>query len=300
MPAPNLEIGFIGAGAMGAGMISSLRRNGFGVTFFVRATQRGGEIAVRLRSSGATQAPDLATIGRAGVVILCLPDSSTVESILGDNADLADAMRPGTIVLDCSTSHPESTRRLASTLAVRNVVLLDAALTGSRAQAEAGTLSVLGAGPQDAFTRVTPVMRGFASRIFYLGGSGAGHAAKLMNNFLAQLALAGLCEIWPLMDKYGIEPSALFEAISASGGNSAVFQGMFPRFRKRDFTLNFAQRLACKDVRYVTELARQFRLPCPMAETLLSVQKDATARGYGDQDMTSLLRYYEEVGGRGL
>lgn len=296
LSAADAKIGFIGAGAMGVGMITNLRKNGFDVTFFARSTARGRENATRLLALGARQAETLGALGGAvQVVILCLPDSPTVEAMLADEAGLVGALPSGAIVLDCSTSHPDSTRRLSARLAAKGIVLLDSPLTGSRAQADAGVLSVLGAGPKEAFDRAVPVMKGFAAKVFYLGNSGAGHTAKLINNFLAQIAMAGLCETWPLMEQYGVDPQALFDAVSASGGNSAVFQGVFPRFRKGDFTLNFAQRLACKDIRYVNELTSAARFPSPLAAALLSVHEHATARGYGDQDMTALLRYYDEI-----
>ncbi|MSU69770.1 MAG: NAD(P)-dependent oxidoreductase [Opitutaceae bacterium] len=289
------KIGFIGVGAMGAGMAANLCKKGFEVAFYSRDTVRGRESTARLAREGARPVADLPALGRrADVVILCLPDSPSVEGVLDDAAGLTASLPSGAIVVDCSTSYPESTRRLAAHLATRKLTLLEGPLTGSRAQAEAGTVSVLGAGPREAFVRARPVLEGFAARVFYLGGTGAGHTAKLINNFFGQLALAGLCEAWPLINAYGIEPQVLFDAISASGGNSALFQGAYPRLRQRDFSFNFAQRLAGKDVRYFKELAQAAQLPAPIAESLLAVHQRATAAGYGDQDFKALLLFYEE------
>lgn len=290
------KIGFVGAGAMGTGMILHLRKNHFRVSFYCRATKRGTETAGQLSALGARQAADLSELAReADVVILCLPDSATVESILAPSAGLTSHLRAGSVVIDCSSSHPESTRRLSSALASRAITLLDAPLTGSRAQAQAGTLNVLGAGPRDSFDKVRPILQGFARRVFYLGESGAGHAAKLINNFLFQIAMAGLCECWPLLQKYNLNTDAFFEAISVSGGNSAMFQGTYPRFLTRDFSLNFAQRLACKDVRYLVELTKANGLPSPMADALLSLHERATADGFGDADITRILTFYESL-----
>ena len=290
------RIGFVGIGAMGAGMAANLRKKDFPVTFLARESARGREAGTRLQQCGANAAANLSELARSSdIVILCLPDSRAVEAVLAADAGLVGHLAAGTLIVDCSTSHPESTQRLARDLARRNLVQLDGPLTGSRVQAEAGTVTVLGAGPKEAFERVRPVLEGFAGHVFHLGGSGAGHTAKLINNFLGQLVLAGLCEAWPLIEKYGVDPQALFDGISVSGGNSAAFQGFFPRLRQRDFALNFAQGLARKDIRYFNELEQSAYRKAPLAASLLAIHDRATSAGFGDKDITSLLEFYEQV-----
>lgn len=294
--ATTMNVGLVGAGTMGAGMVVNLRRNGFPVAFLARESERGRAVSGRLIQAGATAAAGLDELAwNRDVILLCLPDSPAVESVLDVSGGLVANLRPGSIVVDCSTSDPESTRRLAGALAAREITLLDGPLTGSRAQAEAGTLSVLGAGPRDAFERVRPVLAGFAANLFHLGDSGAGHAAKLINNFLGQLALVGLCEVWPTLDKYGIDRQGLYDAISASGGNSATFRGAYPRLRSRDFALNFAQRLAGKDMSYVAGLVHSAGGLAPLAECLAGIYRSSIAQGYGDCDVTELVRCYESA-----
>lgn len=296
-----VRVGLVGAGTMGAGMAVNLRRNGFSVTFLSRDTVRGRGVRERLVQAGAIPEPDPAHVAAASdVVVLCLPDSPAVESVLSESSGLVTNLRPGCIIVDCSTSHPDSTRKLSGLLASRQITLLDAPLTGSRAQAEAGTLTVLGAGPREAFERARPVLAGFSARIFHLGESGAGHAAKLVNNFLGQLALAGLCEVWPALSKYGVDLQGLYDAVSVSGGNSATFQGTFPRLRARDFAVNFSQRLAGKDMDYVARLVRAAGGHAPLSECLTGLYHASIANGYGDRDVTELLGYYESAVTDGL
>ncbi len=290
------SVAFVGVGAMGSGMVASLLRKGFAVTFLARDTTRGRVARDRLARAGAKPVSTLASLATAGeVVVLCLPDSPTVEAVLGDSAGLVANLPSGCIVIDCSTSHPDSTRRLSARLAPRGITLLDGPLTGSRVQAEAGALNVLGAGPAEAFDRARPVLEGFAARIFHLGESGAGHAAKLINNFLGQLALAGLCEAWTLLDRYKIDLRSFHDAISVSGGNSATFQGSFPRLRDRDFSLNFAQHLAGKDVGYLARLVHDAGGPAPLADCLAGLYQRSIAGGFGGQDVTGLLQFYESA-----
>jgi len=289
-----LRAGFIGVGTMGQGMVMNLRRNGFAVMFLARETAGGRTARERLSQAGATPTGDPAELARASdVVILCLPDSPTVESILTGPDGLKRYLRAGSIVIDCSTSHPASTRRLAEELAVGGVTLLDGPLTGSRAQADAGTLNVLGAGPLAAFEKARPVMLGFAARVFHLGDTGSGHAAKLINNFLGLLALAGLCEVWPLLEGQGIDRRAFFDAISASGGNSATFQGAFPKLEARSFSRNFAQKLGEKDVRYLAQLVHAAGGQVHLADCLHEVFESSLAAGFGESDTSELVRYFD-------
>jgi 3-hydroxyisobutyrate dehydrogenase-like beta-hydroxyacid dehydrogenase len=277
---------------MGGGLAVNLAQKGRPVRFFARS-ENDARIA-RLTRAGAVRAETLAALGATSdLVILCLPDSPAVESVLAERAGLIGGLAPGAIIVDCSTSHPDSTRRLAAALATRQLTLLDGPLTGSRTQADAGTLSVLGAGDPAAFDRVRPILGDFARHVFHLGASGAGHAAKLINNFLGQLALSGLCEAWGLLEAYGIDLDAFQAAISVSGGNSATFQAAYPALRTRDFPVSFAQKLAAKDVRYFTEMTDRLHLPSPLAAALLEVHRATTAAGFGEQDVKALLFAYE-------
>lgn len=289
-----MRTGFIGVGTMGTGMVLNLRKHGFPVTFLARETAGGRIARERLSQAGAIRAEDPGALCKASdVVILCLPDSPTVESILTGPNGLIHHLRAGSIVIDCSTSHPDSTRRLAAELAAHRVTLLDGALTGSRAQADAGKLNVLGAGPLAAFEKAKPVMLGFAARVFHLGGSGSGHAAKLINNFLGLLALAGLCEVWPLLDGQGIDRRAFFEAISVSGGNSATFQGVFPKLETRNFPRNFTQKLGEKDVRYLAQLVHAAGGRVHLADCLHKVFETSLAAGFAERDISELVRYFD-------
>lgn len=288
------KVGFVGTGAMGGGLAASLCRQGYRVAFFARS--ENSERISQLAAAGAERAETLNALGRhCEIVVLCLPDSPAVESVLSEEAGLVPALPPGSIIVDCSTSHPDSTRRLAASLAIRHITLLDGPLTGSRAQADTGTVNILAAGPRAAFDVVRPVLEDLSARIFYLGESGAGHAAKLLNNFFGQLALAGLCETWMLLSAYEVDPSAFYDAISASGGNSATFQAVYGRLCERDFSLSFAQRLAGKDVRYLVEAAQSVNLPSPLASALLDIHQRATTAGFGDQDVKALLLFYEQA-----
>jgi 3-hydroxyisobutyrate dehydrogenase-like beta-hydroxyacid dehydrogenase len=282
---------------MGCGIIKNLRKAAVPVVFVVHRNR--GRVT-ELEAAGAREVPDCRTLAaESDVVMLTLPDSSVVEPMLLGEGGLGPHLRSGQIVADMSTSYPPSTRRIAQALAGRGVALLDAPLTGSRPQAEAGTLTVIGAGDRKAFDAAKPLFEKFASRVFYAGGSGIGHTIKLINNFLGQAAVAALCEAFPLARKCGVDPQAIYDVVSVSGGDSRAFQSLMPRLMRRDFGVAFQQKFVQKDVRYVTELAREQRAPMPLAAALLAIHDAAAAAGFGEQDFSSLVKLWEAAAGGG-
>ena len=296
----NQRIGFIGIGNMGAGIVKNLRKKEIEVSFTARENQRALAAAERLTGFGARRAVNYENLAEeSDVVMLCLPDTPTVEHILLSGEGIGPSLREGQIIVDLSTSYPPSTRRLCAIFKDRGIDLLDAPLTGSKVQAEEGILNVMCGGSKEAFDVVKPVFEAFSAHVFHVGESGSGHAIKLINNYFGQASLMTLCEILPFAKKYGVSLQALYDVISVSGGNNATFQGMMPRLMKRDFSINFQQKLARKDVHYMNKLARETGTPTPMAAAVLSLHDMATARGYGDEDISAMLKFFEEFAGSG-
>ena len=290
-----MRVGYIGVGIMGCGIVKNLRKADIPVAFVVHRDR--GRVA-ELEATGARELPDYASLAaEADVVMMTLPDSSVVEPVLSGPDGVGPHLRPGHIVVDMSTSYPPSTRRLAEALAEREVVLLDAPLTGSRPQAETGTLNVMCGGPREAFDTVKPLFDAIAANVFHVGPVGSGHAIKLINNYLGQIAVAATCEMLPFARKYGVDFQALFDVVSVSGGNSKAFQGLMPRIMQGDLGLRFKQKLVHKDLRYINDLTREQGVPTPMAAALLAVHDMVLASGYGEGDMSGLLKFWQEMSG---
>ncbi len=290
-----LRIGFIGIGNMGAGIVKNLLKADISVGFTARDNERALAAAERLAGFGAVRAASYEELASdSDVVMLCLPDTPTVEALLLSDDGIGPSLHEGQIIVDFSTSYPPSTRRLFEIFKDRGIDLLDAPLTGSKIQAEEGKLNVMCGGSDEAFNKVKPVFDACATNVFHVGDSGSGHAIKLINNYFGQAALVALCEILPFASKYGVGMQALFDVISVSGGNNATFQGLMPRLMKRDFSINFQQKLARKDVHYMNNLARETGTPTPLAAAVLSVHDLATAKGYGEEDISAMLKFFEE------
>jgi len=294
----SLRVGYIGVGIMGCGIVRNLRKADVPVSFVVH---RNRQPVAELTGAGAEEVADYAALAAASdVIMMTVPDSSVVEPLLLGEDGIGPRLGEGQVVVDMSTSYPPSTRRIAPVLEERGVTLLDAPLTGSKPQADTGTLNVMCGGPKEAYDKVTPLFDAIAAHVFHVGPSGSGHAIKLINNFLGQVSVAAVCEMLPFAQKYGVDLQALFDVVSVSGGSSKAFQGLVPRLIERDFGVRFQQKFVHKDVRYINNLTREAGIPTPLAATLLAIHDMVGAKGYGEDDMSALLKFWESISGAGV
>ena len=291
------RVGFIGIGTMGSAIARNIRKAGMAVAFVIH-DERDRANAVTLTEDGAEQADGYESlVADSDVIMLSLPDSTTVESVVMGEHGIGTHLQSGQVVVDLSTSYPPSTRAIAAVLEARGVAFMDAPLSGSRPQAEAGTLTVICGGRRTAFERIRPILATFSAEAVHIGDVGSGHAVKLINNFLSLLNLAAICEMLPFAQKYGLCLQELYSTLSKSGANSVMLERMMPRLLKRDFSVTFKQAFAHKDLRYFNDLTREEGVPTPLAASLLSVYDMAAAKGYGERDMTSQLQFWEEMSG---
>lgn len=287
------HIGFLGPGLMGRGAVKNLLEKGYQVMIYAH---REGMKLDDLVRAGATVTKSLAELGeRNPTVILCVPSSREVEVAILGTPGLLQSMREGSVIIDLSTSLPASTRMLATRLRERKVEMLDAPMTGTPVHANAGELNLMIGGEKAVYEKCLPVFRAIAKNIIYVGGTGHGNIVKLINNFLGQLSNAGIAEVLPLAAKAGIDLRALYDVVRVSGGNSRVFEGSVPAICRRDFTVTFHLKLAHKDMSYMSAVGREFNVPLPMVNSLLSVLDLAKASGLGDENSSALVKLWERV-----
>jgi 2-hydroxy-3-oxopropionate reductase len=297
------HIGFLGPGLMGKGIVKNLLSKGY--TVMVYAHREGLKLD-DLVAVGATVTKSLTELGQKNpTVMLCVPSSKEVETVVLGTPGLLQSMREGSILIDLSTSLPASTRMLAERLRERKIELLDAPMTGTPVHANAGELNLMIGGDKAIYDRCLPIFRAIAKNIIYVGATSHGNIVKLINNFLGQLTNAGLAEVLPLAAKAGVDMKALFDVVKVSGGYSRWFEGAVPAICRRDFKVSFHLKLAHKDMGYVSALGREYNMPLPMVNQLLSVLDIAKASGLGDENTTALVKLWErmsnvEVRGEGV
>lgn len=296
MTTTKARIGFIGAsGMMGHGMAKNLLAKGHPLSLTVH---RNADAVQDLLDAGATRV-DSAAVLAAGcdIVFLCVTGSPQVEAQLLGPQGLLTGARPGLIIVDCSTSEPDSSARLREAAAARDVRFIDAPLARTPIEAEQGRLNVMIGASDDDFATLKPVLECFAENVFHVGGPGAGHIVKLLNNFIAQAICTSAAEAFAVGARAGIDPKKLIDVVSAGGVNSGLFQAMGKTLSGDMAGLKFGLDNARKDVRYYTHLAESNNVPSVVGEAVHQTLALASALGYGGEYVPSLVRAQEKVTG---
>ena len=286
-------IGFFGPGLMGRGIVKNLLGKGYKVMVHAHRERMKLDDLV---GAGASVTRSLTEVAeKNGTIMLCVPSSKEVEAAILGSPGLLSGMREGSVVVDLSTSLPASTRMLAARLRERNIVMLDAPMTGTPTHANAGELNLMIGGEKAVYEKCLPMFRAIAKNVIYVGATGHGNIVKLINNFLGQLSNAGIAEVLPLAVKAGVDLKALYDVVRVSGGNSRVFEGSVPAICRRDFTVTFHLKLAHKDMSYMSAVGREYNLPLPMVNSLLNVLDVAKASGLADENASALVKLWERV-----
>ncbi len=290
------RIGFIGIGLMGHGMAKNLIAKGHPLKFRVN---RNRDNIADLLAAGATEVKTNADCARdADVVFICVTGSPQVEAIVYGADGLMQAARPGLIVIDCSTSEPDSTARIRDDLATKQVSFVDAPLTRTPKEAEEGRLNTMVGADEATFERIRPVLSAFCENVFHVGPAGHGTVVKLINNFVSLAQIAAIAEGYAAAAKAGVSQRKLFELMSAGAVNSGLLQGMIGGALEGDLgRLKFAIANAQKDLRYYTHLTESLPMPSPVAEAVHQSFVQATVLGLGDKYTPSMLEMQEKLNG---
>jgi 3-hydroxyisobutyrate dehydrogenase-like beta-hydroxyacid dehydrogenase len=288
------SIGFIGIGLMGHGMAKNLLRKGHALAFLAHRNRKNLDDLLQL---GAKEVKSPAEIAAAAdIVILCVTGTPQVEANV--YGGLLEASRKGQIVIDCSTSIPESTDRIRADFGKKGVRFVDAPLARTPVQAEEGKLNCMVGADDATFAEVKPVLEKFCENIFHIGGPGAGHKVKLVNNFLALGTAALACEALAACAGVGIDLQKFYQLISAGGANSAMFQMVVPKALQGDLTgLLFTLANAKKDIGYYQSMVASVPLAGQMGAALHQALVQANALGLGEKFVPSLIEAHEKVNG---
>lgn len=286
------RIGFIGLGNMGGRMTRRILDGGAEVLGFDAQP-------ATLEASGATAAASGAqVVQESDVVLMSLPDSRIVERVVyGDSGLIANA-REGQVVVDLSTASPDSTRKIAEQLAAKGASYLDAGISGGAAAAEKGQLTLMVGGDAAALETARPVFDYFATSIFHVGVSGAGHTAKLLNNFLNAIALSATAEVMVAGKKAGLDLEILLEVFNKSSGVNFATLNRFPKIIHGDYLKGgLTNTLMMKDVVLYTELISGLGVAGLNASGPLASFGLAKALGYADEISNTVVDAIGDVSG---
>jgi 3-hydroxyisobutyrate dehydrogenase len=258
-----LKVAFIGLGSIGRPMAQRIAAAGFPLTVWNRTNARAAAFAAEHKAQAAATAADAAR--NADVVVTCLSTSLDVADVLA--AGLAGGIRAGSVLLDCTSGDPATSRRIAEQLAAKKVAFIDAPVSGGVRGANEGTLTVMCGGDAKDLERVRPVIDAFGKKIVHCGPVGAGDAVKAMNQALLALTIWGTGEALVALAKSGVSAQVALEVINASSGRSNASMNLFPeRVLNRAFPRTFRLALLDKDARIAAQIARDERVPAPLTQ----------------------------------
>ncbi len=287
----NERIGFIGLGMMGHGIAKNILAHGYPLAGMVH---RNREPLEDLLSKGATEAVSIAElVSSSDLLFLCVTGASEVESIVYGDGGVQDSCAADFILVDCSTSNPALSRRIANDLRELGAHFVDAPVTRAPKDAEAGRLNSLVGAEGAIFEKIRPILQCYSENIAYFGPPGSGHSAKLINNFISCGYTALIAEGLSLCFQAGVDANVLYTVMSSGGADSGVLRKMVPPLLEGDFTGHkFSIANACKDVSYFKEFADHVGFESYLIESLSGMYKAAVDAGLGDKLMASLLELH--------
>lgn len=285
-------VGFVGLGNMGGRMARRLVDAGIEVVGF---DPRADAAA----ACGARPAESPADVARgAAVVLMSLPDSHVVEPVVRGPDGLLAGAGPGAVIVDLSTSSPASTTALHAEAEAVGVRYLDAGISGGAAAAEKGTLTIMAGGAGEALAEIAWVFAPIAAHVHHMGAPGAGHTAKLLNNFLNAVSLAATAEVMVAGRKAGLDLAQLLEVVNTSSGVNFATQNRFPHIVQGDYLEGgLTGRLMTKDVALYVDLVGRLGVPSLNSAGPLASFGLAENLGYGDQISNRVVDAIGDVAG---
>jgi 3-hydroxyisobutyrate dehydrogenase len=288
------KIAFIGLGNMGSGMCANLARAGHEVRAFdlnrdaVKAAAAHGAIA-------ASSLPEAVT--GVDVVITMLPAGKHVMSVYFGDDGVASHVSEGALLIDCSTISVEDARAAASQATVNGLLMVDAPVSGGTAAADAGTLTFMVGGPEEAFKEAKPYLQLMGKKIVHAGAAGNGQVAKIANNMLLGISMIATCEAFNLAEKLGLDAQTFFDISSTASGQCWSMTSYCPAPgpvpaapSNRDYRPGFAVAMMLKDLHLAAGAAKSAGAKIALGEMAEKIYEDLDSRGHAGLDFSGVMK----------
>jgi 3-hydroxyisobutyrate dehydrogenase len=291
-----VRIGFLGTGVMGRQMAGHLLSAGYSLEVHTRTRDK----ATALLEKGAVWAEKPEDLARACDVIFTIVGyPGDVEEVYFGEHGLLRGLRPGTVLVDMTTSSPALAQRIASAAEARGGQALDAPVSGGDKGAREATLSIMVGGPESAVLRVKPLLEIIGKTIVHHGPAGAGQHCKMSNQIAVAASTVGVCEALAYAQNAGLDAQALLRSISTGAAGSWTLSNLAPRILEGDFAPGFYVKHMVKDLRLAVEAAQAGGVSVPSLEVHLRLYEDLAAGGLSDAGTHALFKSYEKSGQSG-
>jgi 3-hydroxyisobutyrate dehydrogenase-like beta-hydroxyacid dehydrogenase len=289
-------IAVLGLGVIGRGMAGRVATSGFELVLWNRTAITAQRVALRLvpedgNERALTAASPAQAAAAADLILLSLSDDDAVRSVL-TSPDMLAALRPGTVVVDTSTVAPQTSQELAGQLASGGVTYVDAPVTGGAEKARDGTLTLLCGGPEAALAHAWPVLDLVAARVERFGEVGSGQLVKAVNQIILAGALAGVAEGIGLAEAANLDAGAVVAALTDGAATSWVLRERAPLMVTRDLAARGRIALHLKDLGIALQAASAVGARVPLTRLVESLEAEVADAGFGDEDVSALIRAY--------
>ena len=293
-----MKVGVIGLGTMGMGAALNLLRKGHTVTGC--ETREAGRTEFAAAGGAAVASPVEFPADLEAIVVFVVNAAQTEAVLFGEGGCLG-VVNTGAVILCCATIAPEAARGLEKRISEAGFLMLDSPVSGGKAGAHAGTMTVMGSGSDAAFAKAAPVLDAISTKVWRLGDAvGVGSTVKMVNQLLAGVHIATAAEALALGIRAGADPQTLYDVISESAGSSWMWQNRVPHILAGDDTPLSAVNIFVKDLGIVLDQARAFTFPLPMAAAAHQLFLAAAASGHGAKDDSFVIRVWEQLTGIAL
>jgi 3-hydroxyisobutyrate dehydrogenase len=285
-----MRVGFIGLGAMGAHMARNLHAAGLLSSVWNRTPDKASILAGELGIDAAPSPADLAR--HVDAIVLCVSaDADVLEVVAG----IARGVRPGSLVMDCSTVGADTARKACEMLHAQSAEFLDCPVSGGVEGARDAKLVVMVGGETEAFARAQPILSKMAATVTHFGPVGSGQAAKATNQIMCAGIIDAVAEAMAFAKAQGLPLEKLVDTLGKGAGSSWYFVHRAPNMIRGAYPAGFRVRLHAKDLGICRDMAARFGVSLPVVERMLEEYAELVARGYGDEDISAAFRLKAEL-----
>ncbi len=280
------RVALLGIGTMGSGMAVNLLRADFPLVVYNRTKEKAEQLAAK--GAQVVNTPAEAAKDASVVISMLSDDNASRAAWLGDNGALA-AMTAGSIVVECGTVSPDWIAELNQMATARGLRVLEAPVTGSRPQAEAGQLTFLVGSDAETLEAARPVLVPMSKSIMHVGPVGTGGQLKLVNNFLCGVQVASFAEAVAWVERTDLNRGQALDFLKTGAAGSGILTAMTDRMTARTYEVNFLLRLLKKDLRYAQHAAADKGVILTTAAVTEALFDKAETQGLGEKDMSAVI-----------
>ena len=289
------KVGFMGLGIMGAPMAANILKAGYPLTVYNRTAAKAEPLA----KLGANVAPTPKALAQeSDLIIAMVTGPEALDELLFGPEGAAAAFGPEQVFINMSSVSPSFTLELAKQLAPTAIRFVDAPVSGTKKPAVDAQLVILAGGNRQRVQELEPLFLTMGKKVIYSGRTGQGSMMKMFINLLLGLMMEGFAEALNFGRLGGLDLEAMLEVVASGAMNAPMFQVKAPNLRDKSYPPAFPLKHLCKDAKFILDTAYELGAPVPAGQMLLHLYRLGVARGWGDEDISAIMRVMEYLGGK--